>query len=453
MPQKIATTKRQKLRMTTERCDIVRKGYTKGGECTSRIQAVYCYSMPLATENIHKAFPILKQRIGDNPLVYLDNAATTQKPAVVIERMQEFYERENANINRGVHPLAEAATDAYEQARKTVASFIGAAHPQEVVFTRGTTESINLVARSFGSLLKKGEGIAITTMEHHSNIVPWQQLAERQGTTTTWIPVSDEGTIDQGKLKKIIVKENVKLVSVSGLSNVLGTPTPIAELVNIAHDAGAKILIDAAQLIGHRSIDVQKLDIDFLAFSGHKLYGPTGIGVLYAKEKILELMPPFLGGGDMITTVTEEGFTPAELPRKFEAGTPAIAEAIGLGAAIEWLQSVRTENTHTYTKELIAYAHRKLQAIDGIRILGAKNPDERLGCISFTLEGIHPHDLTDILGKQGFCLRAGHHCAQPLHRQLKIAASTRLSVAAYNTKAEIDACCDAIEQARKKLLG
>ncbi|MDD5055935.1 MAG: SufS family cysteine desulfurase [Candidatus Peribacteraceae bacterium] len=400
---------------------------------------------------IRRQFPILSRNIGGQPLCYLDNAATTQKPATVIDALTGFYTKHNANVNRGVHILAEETTVAYDEARKTVATFVGAMS-HEIIFTRNATEGINLVARSWGeTTLQEGDAVALSIMEHHSNIVPWLQLKERKGIRIEWIGINAEGTFSIADLKKALKKPSVKLVSVTGLSNVLGTRPPLEKIIGLAHAAEAKVLVDAAQLIAHTPMNVRTLDVDFLAFSGHKLYGPMGVGVLVAKEELLRSMPPFFGGGDMIQNVTQDTFTPAELPRKFEAGTPSVADAIGLAAAMKWINDAGMETIAKHEHALIAHAQHVLSAVEGVHILGPANADDRTGCISFTIEGVHPHDLTDILGQQGICLRAGHHCTQPLHRHLKINASTRLSVAAYNTKEEIERCVIAIEKAQRLL--
>ncbi len=403
--------------------------------------------MALDLAAIRAQFPILRKTIGGRPLIYLDNAATTQKPLRVLERLERFYREQNANINRSMHALAEEATLSYEEARNRVARFIGASHSHEVIFTRNTTESINMVARSWGTTLKRGDSIVLSMMEHHSNIVPWLQLKESHGISLRWVPVNREGTMDMDELKGVLSSGRVKLVSVTGLSNVLGCLTPLQEIARMAHRSGARLLVDGAQLVAHERVNVQNPDIDFLAFSGHKLYGPSGVGVLYAKETLLERMPPFLGGGDMIQTVTTEKFTCADLPRKFEAGTPATADAVGLGEAIAWLEDTGAEAAHEHTRSLVRYAHKQLRSREGITILGPKNPKKRVCCVSFTVEGVHPHDLTDVLGQEGICLRAGHHCTQPLHKALDLTASTRLSVGVYNTKEEIDVCMAAMERA------
>lgn len=395
---------------------------------------------------IRSQFPFLTKQMQGESIAYLDNSATTQKPKAVLDRLQLFYEEQNANINRGMHPMAEEATLAYEEARKKVASFIGAAHCTEIIFTRNATESINLVARSYGDTLRKGGGMVLSVLEHHSNIIPWLQLNERKDIAVEWIELQEDGRLDLSSLEKILKKKKTKLVAVTGLSNVLGVRTPIEDMIALAHEAGAKILIDAAQLVAHESIDVQILDVDFLAFSGHKIYGPTGVGVLYGKQCLLESMPPFLGGGDMIESVDRDGFKPAELPRKFEAGTPSIADAIGLGAAIDWMRSIGIDAMHDYTKRLLAYAREKLSHVERLKILGPASGNDHLGCISFVVDGIHPHDLTEILGRKGICLRAGHHCTQILHKHLGITASTRLSVSVYNTEEEIDRCIEGIKE-------
>ena len=401
---------------------------------------------------IRQQFGILEKQIQGKPLIYLDNAATTQKPKFVLDQLQQFYEEHNANINRGMHALTEEATVAYEKARKIAAHYIGAAHAQEIIFTRNTTEAINLVARSFGdSMLKEDDTVLLSIAEHHSNIIPWLQLKDRKKINIEWITLQPDCRIDLDVFEKILEKGMTKLVSITGLSNVLGTRTPLQKMIEKAHQYGAVVLVDAAQMIAHQEIDVQKLDIDFLAFSGHKIYGPTGIGVLYGKERLLEAMPPFLGGGDMIATVDTQSFTSAELPRKFEAGTPSIADAIGLGNALFWTESVGVEAMHERTKNLIDYARNILIKVPNITLLGPANGPDLLGCVSFVIEGIHPHDLTEILGAEGICLRGGHHCTMPLHKYVNIVASTRLSVAAYNTEEEIDRCIEAIERAQKIL--
>ncbi len=393
---------------------------------------------------IRRHFPFLQTAA---PVAYLDNASTCQKPQEVLDAIERFSIDTNANVNRGVYPLAEQATLAYDNARTTIAAFIGA-KPHEIIFTKNATEAINLVARSFGEMLKKHDVIALSVMEHHSNIVPWQQLQERAGVSLSWINIKKDGQPDLVELEALLTKDTVKLVAITGLSNVLGSLPDLVAISALAHQYGARILVDASQLVVHRSIDVKALNCDFLVFSGHKIYGPTGIGVLYGTTELLEAMPPFLGGGDMIQTVSKDGFTVAELPRKFEAGTPPAAQAVGLAAAIRWMQDITVSALHSHTDNLLAYAMTKLRLLEGIHILGPHDA-HRAGCISFTIDGVHPHDLTEVLGKDGICLRAGHHCTQPLHHMLGINASVRLSVAAYNTTVEIDRCIASIEKARK----
>lgn len=393
-------------------------------------------------------FPILDERIDGHALIYLDNAATTQKPIAVLSAMDEYYRHSNANINRGMHVLSERATIAYESARTCIQSLLNAKRREEIIFTRSATEGINLVARSFGEQMPEGSTIILTPLEHHANIVPWLQLKERKNIHLAWARCDEAGTIDLPHLTSLLERGNVSLVCVTGMSNVLGVRTPIADIVHRAHEYGARSLIDAAQLAAHQVIDVQALGCDVLVFSGHKLYGPTGIGVLYGREDVLSSMPPFLGGGDMIETVTEEGFTPAELPRRFEAGTPPIAEAVGLAAAIDWLMPIR-EKMWEHEASVLAYAAESLPKVSGLRILGPGS--NYRSCISFTIDGLHPHDISEVLGRSGICLRSGHHCAQILHRRLGLSASTRLSVGAYNTHAEIDACIEALEKAKRKL--
>lgn len=392
---------------------------------------------------IRRQFPFL----GSKEIAYLDSTATSQKPQAVLDAMQRFYTETNANVNRGVYPLAEAATTAYDKARQTVAAFINAAKAHEIIFTKNATEAINLVARTWGETLKAGDRITLTTMEHHSNIVPWLQLAERKKIEIDCLAINESGQPDLTLLKAILKKGKTKLVALTGLSNVLGSSPPLKDITKLAHEHGALVLIDGSQLVAHADVDVRDIDCDFLTFSGHKVYGPTGIGVLYGKTKLLESMPAFLGGGDMIRSVTMKGFTPAELPRKFEAGTPPTADAIGLAAAIEWMKTIGMEEIHDHEQILMTHAMKLLEAIKGLRILGTTDAKKRKGCISFIIDGVHPHDLTEVLGQKGFCLRAGHHCTQPLHESLGINASARMSFAAYNTLEEIDRVIAALQQA------
>ena len=393
-------------------------------------------------------FPFL--HTAQKPLTYLDSAATTQKPQAVLDALQHFYTTTNANVNRGVYPLAEAATIAYDSARKIVADFIGA-KKHEIIITKNATEAINLVARTWGDSLQKNDVIAISVMEHHSNIVPWQQCALRTGATVEWMDIDKNGQFDMPSLKTALQTKPVKLVAITGLSNVLGSLPDLQDIIALAHTNGALVLVDASQLVAHRSIDTRKLDCDFLVFSGHKLYGPMGVGILYGKQRLLEALPPFLGGGDMIQNVRRDGFTAAELPRKFEAGTMPAADLVGLAAAMSWIQSVGADAMHAHMHDVLSYAMMQLQTVEGLQILGSHDMQLRAGCISFTLDGVHPHDLTEILGQEGVCLRAGHHCTQPLHNFLGINASARLSVGAYNTTEDIDRCVSVIEKARQRL--
>jgi cysteine desulfurase/selenocysteine lyase len=400
--------------------------------------------MSLDVSAIRREFPILTQTIGGHPLVYLDSAATAQKPEAVLDAMNAFYEHDNGNAHRSMHILAERATLALENARKAVQRFLRAARPEEIVFTKSCTEGINLVARSFGATLQRGDAIVLTVLEHHSNIVPWLQLKEERGVELRWVDVDDRGRLKMEEFERALADKRVKLVAVTGQSNVLGVRPPLGEMIKRAHGSGALVLIDAAQLIGHHQVDVSALDCDFLAFSGHKLYGPTGIGVLYGKEKHLRAMPPFLGGGQMIQEVHQDHFTAADIPAKFEAGTMPLAEAAGLHAAIDWLEQCDWSDIEAHERTLLEAALEELAKIPGVRVLGSANAAEISGCVSFATDGIHPHDLTEILGRRGICLRAGHHCTQPLHRRLGITASTRLSVGIYNTVNEIRAACAAM---------
>lgn len=403
---------------------------------------------------IRRQFPFLKEKA-----VYFDSAATAQKPQVVLDALRDFYQS-TANVHRGVHAMTEKATQAYEDARDTMRAFINARHSDEIIFTRNTTEGINLVARSWGeTFLKKDDIVVLSILEHHSNIVPWLQLKEKIGIEVKWIDIDDDGTMKMNELDEVLATKRVKLVSMTGQSNVLGVRPPIDQVIRKAHAAGALVVIDAAQLIAHAQVDVQDLDADFLAFSGHKLYGPAGMGVLYAKRNLLKLMPPFLGGGMMIRSVTKDGFSPADAPQKFEAGTMPAGEAVALKAAIDWLSQFSWGDCIAHEQLLMTHAVEQLQTIDGLKILGSPAINEltnqqinaRSGCLSFTIDNIHPHDLTDILGQKGFSLRAGHHCTQLLHQRLGINASTRVSFGIYNTIEEIDALIPAIKEACDRL--
>jgi len=398
------------------------------------------------TTELRNDFPIL-QRVLPNgkPLVYLDNAASSQKPEIVIRSMDDYYRRYNANVHRGVHTLSEEATEAFEVAREKVAKFIQAPSARQIIFTRGATESINLVAHTWGRAnLGPGDEVLITEMEHHANIVPWQIVQEQLGFTLRYVPITDHGLLDLDNLPELLT-ERTKLFCFTHASNVLGTVNPVQELVAAARAVGAKVLIDGAQSVPHMPVDVQVLDADFFAFSGHKMCGPTGIGVLYGKRELLEAMPPLMGGGDMIREVKLTGSKWNSVPFKFEAGTPAIAEAIGLGAAIDYLQQVGMEWIHAHEQEITRYAYERMAEVEGLRILG---PEQRGGLIAFTLEGVHPHDISAILDRSGVAVRAGHHCAQPLHDRLGIHASARASFYLYNTREEVDVLVEALHKAQ-----
>lgn len=389
-------------------------------------------------EALKKDFPILFQEINDEPLVYLDNAATSQKPQQVLDALNTYYQRDNANVHRGVHTLAERATAKYEMARQKVKTFINAKETAEVLFTRGTTTSLNWVAKSFGEAnVNEGDEIVISYMEHHSNIIPWQQLAKKQKATLRYIELTPTGELDLASAKKLITAKT-KIVAIAHVSNVLGVVNPIAELTEIAHQVGAVMVVDGAQSVPHMAVDVQQLDVDFYAFSGHKMLAPTGIGVLYGKRSLLEKMEPIEFGGEMIDFVYLEDSTWKELPWKFEAGTPNIAGAIGLGAAIDYLTEVGMEDIHHYEQELVAYVLPKLQEIPGITIYGPTDPAKRTGVITFNLEGVHPHDLATAMDMEGVAVRAGHHCAQPLMNYLEVNSTARASFYFYNTKSDAD---------------
>lgn len=395
-------------------------------------------------ETIREDFPILFQEVNDEPLVYLDNAATTQKPIAVIEAIKKYYEQDNANVHRGVHTLAERATFAYEGAREKVRKFIHAAETAEVLFTRGTTTSLNWVARSFGEqFLQAGDEILISYMEHHSNVIPWQQLAKKTGATLKYIDLTTDGFLDMAQAKQLITNKT-KIVSIAHVSNVLGVINPVKELGKLVHEQGGVLVVDGAQSAPHMPINVQELDCDFFAFSGHKMCGPTGIGVLYGKRKWLEQMEPVEFGGEMIDFVDLYDSTWKELPWKFEAGTPNIAGAIALGQAIDYLENVGLDNIHDHEKELIAYVLPKLQQIDGLTIYGPQDPATRTGVIPFNLDGLHPHDVATALDMEGVAVRAGHHCAQPLLNYLEVSATARASFYFYNTKQDADRLVEAI---------
>ena len=392
-------------------------------------------------------FPILTRQINGKPLVFLDSAASSQKPSAVLDAMNQFATTSYANIHRGAYTLSEEATRAYERARKSVAKFINARSAREVIFTRNATESINLVARTWvDANLRPGDVILATEMEHHSNIVPWQLAAARVGATVAYVPVTDDGELDMAAYERLLEQRKPRLVAVTQMSNVLGTLPPVAEIVAKAHAAGALALVDGAQSVPHLQVDVRALDCDFLAFSGHKMLGPSGIGVLWARAEMLEAMPPFLGGGDMIREVTLEGSTWNDLPWKFEAGTPAIIEAIGLGAAVDYLTALGMERVHAHERALTTYAMERLAAIPGLTIYGPP-AERRGGVVSFTLGDIHAHDLATLLDGEGVAIRAGHHCAQPLMERYHIPATARASFYVYTTSAEINALAEALERA------
>ena len=398
-------------------------------------------------EDIRREFPILHQEVNGHPLVYLDNAATSQKPRRVIEAIARYYEHDNANVHRGVHTLGSRATDAYEGARARVARFINAAVPEEIIFTRGTTSAINLVAASYArSVFKEGDEIVITPMEHHSNLIPWQQAARATGAVLKYIPLTEEGTIRLEDVEQAVT-DRTKMVAVTYVSNVLGTVNPVKEIAAIAHRHGAKILVDGAQSTPHMKVDVRDLDCDFYAFSGHKMCGPTGIGVLYGKKDLLERMEPVEYGGEMIDTVDLYESTWKEVPWRFEGGTPIIAGAVGLAAAIDFLQDIGLDWIHEHERRLTDYALSRLSEIEEVRIYGPR--EERAGMVTFNLADIHPHDVATVLDAEGVAVRAGHHCCQPLMRWLKVSATARASFYLYNTEEEIDRFVDALQKAKE----
>jgi cysteine desulfurase/selenocysteine lyase len=403
----------------------------------------------LDAEKIREDFPVLtRETTPGKRLVYLDSTATSQKPAVVLEAMDTYYRAHNANIHRGVHTLAEEATAMYEDAREKIAAFIHANSSREIVYTRNTTESINLVAQTWGRRnIQTGDVVILTEMEHHSNLVPWQMLAEEKGARLEFIPVSRDGFLDLDVYRQLLTL-NPKLVAFTQMSNVLGTITPAKEMITLAHAAGALALVDGAQSVPHLPVDVQDLDADFLAFSAHKMLGPTGIGALYGKEALLEAMPPFMGGGDMIKKVFLRSFTPNDLPHKFEAGTPAIAEAVGFGAAVDYLSAIGMEAVAQHEHAMISYALEALSEVPQLEVFGPA-ADYKGGVASFTLPYVHPHDVAQILDSEGIAVRAGHHCAMPLHEKFNIPATTRASFYVYNTPAEVDALVRGLGKVQK----
>jgi len=403
-------------------------------------------------ELLRKDFPILERRVHDGvPLVYLDSANTSQKPRLVLDTLVEFYEQHNSNIHRATHALGEEATEAYEGARMKVAAFIGAPSADEVVFTKNSSEALNLVANvlAWGPRgLKPGDEIVITEMEHHSNIVPWQLLCERTGATLRWFGVTDEGRLDLSNIDELI-NSRTKVVSFVHVSNVLGTVNPVALIAARAHAVGALVVLDASQSVPQLPVDVQALGVDFLAFTGHKMLGPTGIGVLWGRRELLEALPPFLGGGEMIETVTMQGSTYAGLPHKYEAGTPPIAEAVALGAAVDYLTTVGIDAVAAHEHKITAYALEALKGVAELRILGPTEPVDRGGAISFTLGAVHPHDVAQVLDGRGVAVRAGHHCGRPIHQRFGVSASTRASFYLYTTESEIDALVSGLDEAKR----
>ena len=402
---------------------------------------------PIDWERVRADFPILERTVHGKPLVYLDSTATSQKPRAVLDAMDDYYRTCNANIHRGVYEISEIATRRYEEARGKIARFVGARSSREIVYTRNTTEAINLVAYSWGRAnLRAGDVVLLSKMEHHSNLVPWHMLARERGIVVRYLDVTPRGTLMLDDLREML--RGVRLVSVTHMSNVLGTINPVERIIEEAHAAGALVMLDAAQSVPHLPVNVQSLDADFVAFSGHKMCGPTGIGILYGKLDLLKEMPPFMGGGDMISTVTLEGFTPNELPWKFEAGTPAIAEAIGLGAAVDYLGAIGMVNIHRREQDLTEYALDRMRELPGVTVYG---PDagEKGGVMSFEIEGAHPHDVATILDSEGICVRAGHHCCQPLMHHLGVGALARASFYVYTRFEDIDALVEGIGKVRE----
>ena len=407
--------------------------------------------MPSATSlditAVRKDFPILASQVHGKPLVYLDNAATSQKPKCVIDALTRFYQLDNANIHRGVHQLSERSTESYEAARDKTRRFLNAAATRSIIFVRGATEGINLVARTFGGAnVRAGDEIVISAMEHHSNIVPWQMLCEEKSAVLRVIPINDRGELEFDQFEKLL-NHRTKLVAVSHVSNALGTINPVREIVKAAHGWNVPVLIDGAQAVPHMKVDVQDLDCDFYVFSGHKVFGPTGIGVLYGREQLLEAMPPWQGGGDMIRSVSFEKTTYNGLPYKFEAGTPDIAGVIGLGAAIDYLEQIGMDAVAAHENDLLRYGTRALESISGLRLIGTAR--EKAGVLSFVIDGVHPHDAGTILDREGVAVRAGHHCAQPVMDRFGVSSTTRASLAFYNTREDIDALVMGIQKVKE----
>jgi len=401
----------------------------------------------LDVNRVRGEFPVLRTLVHGKPLIYLDNAATTQKPQVVLDRLIRYYMEENANVHRGVHLLSERATDAYEEARRTVARFLHAGDPKEIVFVRGTTEAINLVAQTYGRVhVRQGDEVIITVMEHHSNIVPWQMVCDEKGARLRIVPMTDEGELRLDAYEALLFPRT-RIVAVTHVSNALGTINPIRQIVDAAHARGIPVLVDGAQAVAHMPVDVQALDCDFYTFSGHKLFGPTGIGVLYGKAALLDEVPPYQGGGDMISSVSFERTLYNVPPYKFEAGTPNIAGAVGLGAAIEYVEGVGLDRIGAHERDLVAYGTRALGGIPGLRLTGTAA--EKGGILSFVLDGVHPHDVGTILDREGVAIRTGHHCCQPLMARLGVPATSRASLALYNTREEIDVLAGALAKVRE----
>ena len=406
--------------------------------------------MAFDVSSVRKDFPILDQMVHDKPLVYLDNGATTQKPQTVIDALGHYYKVDNSNVHRGAHTLSDRATIAFEDARKTVQGFLNAEHPEEIIWTRGTTESINIVAQSYGSaFIKKDDVILVSAMEHHANIVPWQMLCERTGAILKAIPVLESGELDMTAFNELI-KGNVKFVSLVHVSNALGTVNPVAQVIEKSHAVGAKVLIDGAQAVAHFPVDVQALDADFYVFSGHKVFGPTGIGCLYGKKALMDVMPPVQGGGEMIEKVSFAGTTYQGLPFKFEAGTPNIAGAIALDAGLKYVMNLDRDAMAAYEDDLLQYAHEKAAQCEGMKVIGTAK--EKAGVLSFLIEGTHPADVGMLLDQQGVAVRTGHHCAMPIMDQFCIPGTARASFSIYNTKADVDALFTALEKVKMFLL-
>ena len=399
-------------------------------------------------KQIRREFPILSRKVNGQDLIYFDNGATTQKPKSVINRLNDFYNTENSNVHRGVHYLSGISTDKFEESRKTIQQFIGAKHSHEIIFTKGTTDSINLVANGFRSLLNVGDEVLISELEHHSNIVPWQLCCEQSGAKLNVIPILESGELDLNKFRKLISKKT-KIVAISHISNTLGTINPINEIIKKSHELGAKVLIDGAQAVSHISLNMQELQADFYCFSAHKAYGPTGVGVLYGKEDVLNKIPPYQSGGEMIKEVGFNKTSFAPLPHKFEAGTPNIAGVIAFKSAIEFISNIGINNIEKHESELLNYASTEISKISGVKIYG--NSKNKSAIISFNIEGLHPYDIGLILDKMGVAIRTGHHCTQPIMDRFNIVGTARLSMAVYNTKEEIDFCIKAIKKAKSML--